>query len=558
MVFIMTATEKSPTIMDMTLSVTRFGPSRHVRALTALSAALLLNACAGSQIAQDNGRADRAFSLPAATEVIAAGYENIAEKYLEPLAVRDIGMEGLRGLGAIDPAIAIEISDNTVRLSGNGTEFAREPLPQKDDAYGWALITARATMAARRWSDEMRRASSEKIYEAVFDGMLSELDIYSRYSGRDDAQRNRARRDGYGGVGLRLRPRNGGFEISRITPGTPAAEAGLRPGDVIVSADGVPLKGMPMRKIVSLLRGPVDTAVNLKLTRTDRPEGWNVDLIRRHIVPITVTHSFKNGILYAHVDSFNQKTADSVRKAVLKTKAETSVPIKGMILDLRGNPGGLLRQSVKLANLFLTQGHIITTRGRHPDSVHHYNADGNDILEGQPLVILIDGKSASAAEISAAALQDRGRAVVIGTSSYGKGSVQTVIRLPNDGELTITWSKLITPTGYTLHGLGVHPIVCTSSKAHYGAPEGGSAQDPILVAIGEGKTQADILARWRRGGILDEDERSHLRDTCPPEPHGDGNKDRDMARRLIEDRTLYARALTFTATTAQADTTVRR
>ncbi|MEQ8504468.1 MAG: S41 family peptidase [Rhodospirillales bacterium] len=525
--------------------VFRFG-----RKLTALSAAVLLSACAATAPAPETANKDDAFSLPAATEVIAAGYENIADKYLERLDVGTIGAEGLRGLGAIDPAFAIDLQTDTVRLTDNGQEFAREHLPKDNDSYAWAALTARASLAARSRSEEMRRASPEKIYEAVFDGMLSELDIYSRYSGRDEAQRNRARRDGFGGIGIRFRQKDDTTQVYRITPGTPAAEAGLKTGDVIVSADGVALQGLPARKIVKLLRGPVDTAVRLHLTRPDRPKGWTVSLIRRHIVPVTVSHTVKDGILYMAVDSFNQKTAASVKKTVLKVKAQSGTPLKGMVMDLRGNPGGLLRQSIKLANLFLTQGHIITTRGRHPDSVHHYNADGTDILNGLPLVILIDGKSASAAEITAAALQDRGRAVVVGTSSYGKGSVQTVIRLPNDGELTITWSRLITPTGYTLHGLGVHPVVCTSSLAQIPASQ--DIPDPVLAAIGDEQFQTDVLARWRRGGLLDENERSRLRDTCPPERHNDA-KDRDVARRIIEDRTLYARALTFTSATARAD-----
>ena len=528
-----------------------FAGIRFRRDAVALSAALLLAACAATPPAQDIAGKDSGFSMPAATEVIAAGYENIAEKYLESLPVHEIGMEGLRGLGAIDPGIAIDIGADTVRMTENGREVAREPLPKDDDPYAWAQLTARASLAARKWSEEMRRASPEKIYEAVFDGMLSELDIYSRYSGREEAQRNRARRDGFGGIGVRFRQKGDTTEVYRITPGTPAADADLKVGDVIVSADGVLLKGLPARKIVKLLRGPIDTAVRLQLTRPERPDGWSVDLVRRHIVPVTVSHTVKDGILYAAVDSFNQKTADSVKKAIIAAKSASTTPLKGMVMDLRGNPGGLLRQSIKLANLFLTQGHIITTRGRHPDSVHHYNADGEDMLSGLPLVILIDGKSASAAEITAAALQDRGRAVVVGTSSYGKGSVQTVIRLPNEGELTITWSKLITPTGYTLHGLGVHPIVCTSSKADI--PAADKIHDPILAAIGEDKYQTDVLARWRRGGILDEDERAKLRDTCPPERHDDA-KDRDVARRIIEDRSLYARALNITSATARADT----
>ena len=144
------------------------------------------------------------------------------------------------------------------------------------------------------------------------------------------------------------------------------------------------------------------------------------------------------------------------------------------MLDLRGNPGGLLKQSIKVADLLLTQGKIISTRGRHADSIHNYEAGGHDLAFGLPVLVLVDGKSASAAEIVAAALQDRDRAVVIGTSSFGKGSVQTVIRLPNDGEITLTWSKLVAPSGYLLHGLGVRPAICTS---------GGVQESVVLIIV---------------------------------------------------------------------------
>jgi carboxyl-terminal processing protease len=336
----MTAAGKSPTIGVMIETGFAFNGLRLARGAAAFSAMLLLAACAATPPAEQISRQDSAFSLPAATEVIAAGYENIADKYLERLDVRTIGEEGLRGLGAIDPAISIEIGDNAVLLTGDGQPLAREPLPKGDDAYGWAVLTARASSAARSWSEEMRRASPEKIYEAVFDGMLSELDIYSRYSGRDEAQRNRARRDGFGGVGIRFRQKGAVTEVYRVTPETPAAEAGVKPGDIIVSAGGVPLKGLSGRKIVKLLRGPVDTAVELRLSRPGQAEGWTVHLIRRHIVPATVSHTVKDGILYVAVDSFNQKTAVSVKRAILKAKA--AGPLKGMVMDLRGNPGGLL------------------------------------------------------------------------------------------------------------------------------------------------------------------------------------------------------------------------
>ncbi len=514
----------------------------------ALPAACLavLAACATPPAQMMDRVADDDFSKPAATAVFAAGFENIADKYLDPLATDTIGLEALRGLGSLDPAVAVQREGDEITLTADGEEIARLAVPAEATPRQWARLMTQATTAVRAWSDDTRQVDAERVYEAVFDGMLSELDIYSRYAGAEDARRNRARRDGFGGIGIRFRLAEGAVEIIRVVPDTPASEGGLKPGDRVVAADGVTLEGLSVREISKILRGPVDTVITLTVAESGADDAAfrHVALTRRHIVPVTVTAKTEDGVLILKVASFNQKTADSVRNIVERTRRDLGRDFKGLVLDLSGNPGGLLRQSIKLANLFLTQGHIISTRGRHPDSIHHYAADGDDLLEGRPLVVLVDGKSASASEIAAAALQDRNRAVVVGTSSYGKGSVQTVIRLPNDGELTITWSRLVAPSGYTLHGLGVHPAVCTSSRAP-GAP------DRVMAAIETANEAAEIFAQWRRPGLLDKEERVRLRKTCPPERH-DGGADGQIAKRIVLDQALYARALALTAATAQA------
>jgi carboxyl-terminal processing protease len=218
--------------------------------------------------------------------------------------------------------------------------------------------------------------------------------------------------------------------------------------------------------------------------------------------------------------------------------------VTGVVLDLRGNPGGLLKQSITVADLFVTQGDIVNTRGRHPDSHQHYEATGEDIAHGLPIVVLVDGKSASAAEIVAAALQDRRRAVVIGTTSFGKGTVQTVIRLPNDGEVTLTWSRLVAPSGYVLHGLGVFPAICTS----------GVSEDETGVLARRleqrGKTVA-IMESWRKAGLREADRRRTLRAACPAQRRHE-TLDIEVARRLLDDPALYLRALDVSAATATA------
>ncbi|MBI2979125.1 MAG: hypothetical protein HYY38_09990, partial [Rhodospirillales bacterium] len=218
--------------------------------------------------------------------------------------------------------------------------------------------------------------------------------------------------------------------------------------------------------------------------------------------------------------------------------------MKGVILDLRGNPGGLLKQSVKVADLLLTQGQIISTRGRHADSIHYYEAGGRDLAFGMPVIVLVDGKSASAAEIVAAALQDRERAVVIGTSSFGKGSVQTVIRLPNDGEITLTWSRLYAPSGYLLHGLGVLPAICTS-----GVKE--DARSVIRARMAQRAKTEEALNAWRLSSAFDDAKRGKLRESCPSQRRQD-DLEIEMARQLLGDQALYAEALRLSAATHQA------
>ena len=176
-------------------------------------------------------------------------------------------------------------------------------------------------------------------------------------------------------------------------------------------------------------------------------------LRRSLIVPPTVTASTHDGVLLLRISSFNQKTSDGISTELQHAKDQIPL-LKGVVLDLRGNPGGLLDQAVAAADLFIPTGTIVQTRGRHPLSNQSYDAVEGGIGEGTPVVVLMDGKSASASEILAGALEDSGRAVVIGTNSYGKGTVQTVVHLPNDGEITLTWSRFFTPSGYALNGLG--------------------------------------------------------------------------------------------------------
>jgi len=489
---------------------------------------------------------EKAFSQIQATEVFAAAYSGVTEKYIDTVTVRDIAFEGIRGLGAIDPGLSFQENGDQVVVSDSGRIIISFETPKADDVRGWANLTSKISTAARKESAEMKLSDMETIYEAVFDGMLSNLDIFSRYAGAQEAERNRAKRDGFGGIGIRYRVRDGIPVISQVLENTPAAKAGLRKDDHITHADGFLLSGLSREEISKKLRGPTHTRIELTVTRGGASSPLIIAMNRAHIFSATVEQSTNDGIVTFKVKSFNQDTAHSLAKKLRKARLDLGDGIRGLVIDLRGNPGGLLKQSVKVADLLLTQGQIVSTRGRHADSLHHYEASGRDLADGLPLVVLVDGKSASAAEIVAAALQDLDRAVVIGTSSFGKGSVQTVIRLPNDGEITLTWSRLIAPSGYMFHGLGIRPAICTS-----GVKGNASASEIIKeVLANQAKTEKTLVV-WRQPGLRDEHKSSQLRATCPSQRRRD-DFEMKVARQVLGDQALYTRALTFTSGVHQA------
>ncbi len=511
--------------------------------LTGLFAALALSACASLPNTEKTLPTDN-FAKPAAAEVIAVGFDNISDKYIEPVRISRIGVEGLRGLGAIDAGLSLTEQGGQMIMYGNGNEIGRMQLPAETDIRAWAAAVVALTEKARENSSDIRAAPAEKIYEAIFDGALSDLDIFSRYAGMTEATRNRARRDGFGGIGIRFRIENDVAVITRVIEGTPAHESGIRAGDHIVKVEGRPVKGLKNSDITGLIRGPVHTQVTLTLSRPEAVQPFTIGVARVHIVPDTVHWQVDKGIGILRISSFNHETANSMEKILTRAMAPDQTPLIGLVVDLRGNPGGLLRQSIEVADMLLTQGDILRTSGRHPDSLHHYTASGRDLAAGLPVVVIIDGKSASAAEIVAAALQDRDRAVVIGTSSYGKGSVQTVIRLPNDGEITLTWSKFVAPSGYYLHGLGVVPTVCTSGQEEMHQAAG------IIEASLEGELAAKTVS-WRRRALLGDEERQLLRSGCPAETRKSA-LDLEVAKRLILNTRLHARALRMSTATAQA------
>jgi carboxyl-terminal processing protease len=288
--------------------------------------------------------------------------------------------------------------------------------------------------------------------------------------------------------------------------------------------------------VVERLRGSVDSKVEITVKRADKPEPFVVSITRAHVVPESVNYRREGDIGYFRIYSFNAETAESLKRAVADAEREIGPRLRGLIIDLRGNPGGLLNQSVEVSNLFLTEGRVVSSHGRHPDSHQYFEASGEDIAEGKPIVVLVDGNSASAAEIVAAALQDNRRAVVVGSNTYGKGTVQHVFPLPNDGELTLTWARFHAPSGYTLHHLGVLPSVCTSLYRN---------ADEVMQDLRSGRLP--VVPVGRRNVVKPDDTKGldALRKTCPAREQ-ENPVDLEVALRLLSTPETFASAVNLT------------
>lgn len=465
-------------------------------------------------------------------DTLETAFEAINSRALTPVVIGDLAYDGLRALTVIDPDLTIDRpTPRHVQLSYRGHPLALYPAPAKNNVDGWADLVRAIAAESAQASEDLRKAGIERVYAAVFDAALAHLDRFSRYAPPQEADDHRAARSGFGGIGVRCEANADDVTLVEVLPNTPAAKAHLQIGDHILAIDGTPLGGLAQEAVAKLIRGPVSSPVALTIRPRDQQRASVMTLTRDRIVPPTVALSpVSGGVATIAISSFNDATDVEMTAALANLGSKT----KGLVLDLRGNPGGLLDQAVMVADLFMAHGPIVSTRGRHPATQQSYDAHPGGPAESLPLVVLVDGNSASAAEILAAALQDSGRAVLVGTNSYGKGTVQSVLTLPNRGELTLTWSRYYSPSGYALQDLGVLPNLCTAGQS------GGSSQLLEQLAKGELPNQ---LAAWRASTIDQTDLRRQLRQICPGEAHGDGAADAVVAHSLLTDPALYAKAL---------------
>tara|TARA_A100001388_G_C28751812_1_gene492618 strand:- start:305 stop:1588 length:1284 start_codon:yes stop_codon:yes gene_type:complete len=296
------------------------------------------------------------------------------------------------------------------------------------------------------------------LIESAIQGMLNSLDPHSTFLNTDDLNELKIQTKGeFGGLGIEVTLENGLVKVISPIDDTPADRAGIKSGDLITHIDGEAVMGLSLSEAVTLMRGKVGSKISLTIKRSD--ESLKINIVRAIIELKSVKYRLEDNIGYLRVSSFNQKVDEEIKKAIKQMKEKRKNEIIGYVLDLRNNPGGLLDQAVNVTDIFLARGEIVSTRGRKKSDGSRYNAVKNDLINGLPLVVLINQGSASASEIVAGALQDHKRAIIMGTKSFGKGSVQTILPSGENVAIKLTTARYYTPSGKSIQKTGIDPDI---------------------------------------------------------------------------------------------------
>ncbi len=479
-------------------------------------------------------RARESFDLSLMASVVSAALAFISPRALDAVSVQQLALWGLAAPASLDTTLSTELRDGSVVLLQNGRVIFTRQAPADEAAGPWGLLVADVMNAAVLASASVRLAGTQGVITGFFDELLSHLDPYSRYIPPEAATVDRARRSGEAGAGIQVDRVNGVFIVTSVNASGPGADAGIRVGDRIVAIDGQTVAGETLDVVLDLIGGLEGTMLTITVRSRNGPVRA-LDVERAVTPPETVFATRLNELLVIRISGFSSDTDQRLQRELERNLAGApGRAIRGIVLDLRGNRGGLLRQAVAATNLVMNGGLVATTAGRNPQAVHEWRAGTGDISEGRPMIVLVDGRSASAAEIMAAALADQGRAVVVGSTTLGKGLVQTIATLPDGGELFVSWSRVLAPDGWPIQGLGVLPQVCTSL--------GEDAATEQLRALDRGiQPMAGPIARHRAARApLPAPAVLALRNACPASESHD--TDLSAARFLVTHAKAYTTA----------------
>jgi carboxyl-terminal processing protease len=313
----------------------------------------------------------------------------------------------------------------------------------------------------------VEEVNDEDLIRAAINGMLTSLDPHSSYLPPSDFDQMKVQTRGeFGGLGIEVTQEEGYVKVVSPIDDTPAFRAGIEAGDLITAVDGQSLLGLSLDEAVKLMRGPVGSEIVLTIFRETIEEPYDVTIIRDTIKPLVVRHRLEGDTAYVRLTTFNDQTYRGLEKAIKEMTKEAGgiKNINGFVLDLRNNPGGLLSQAIKVSDAFLDKGEIVSTRSKHKGEGDRFNAMRGDLAKGKPIIVIINGGSASASEIVAGALQDHRRAIILGTKSFGKGSVQTIMPLQGNGAIRLTTSRYYTPSGRSIQAVGVVPDILVEPR----------------------------------------------------------------------------------------------
>lgn len=357
-------------------------------------------------------------------------------------------------------------------------------------------------------SQYVEEVETDKLIEAAINGMLTSLDPHSSYlpaKAFDDMQVQT--RGEFGGLGIEVTQEEGFIKVISPMDDTPAAKAGIMAGDFITHVNGESVLGLTLDVAVDMMRGPVGSEIIITVVREGTDEPFDVSIIRDTIKLTAAKGRTVGDTVVVRVTTFNDQTYSGL-EAELKKNVEALGgwdKVAGVVMDLRNNPGGLLTQAIKVSDAFLDKGEIVSTRGRNPGDGERFNATIGDLTNGKPLVVLINGGSASASEIVAGALQDHRRAIVVGTKSFGKGSVQSVIPLRGDGAMRLTTSRYYTPSGRSIQALGVAPDIIVNQPPRPQADPNATEEESAAAA--SGRTEASLRGALSNDAVTDEEKK---------------------------------------------------
>ena len=362
-------------------------------------------------------------------------------------------------------------------------------------------------------SDYVENPDDSDLIESAIDGMLTSLDPHSSYLSAKDFKDMQVQTSGkFGGLGIEVTMEEGVIKVVSPIDETPAARAGILAGDLIIALDGETVQGLNLNEAVDRMRGAVNTPINLTIKREGVEKPFDVRLVRDIITINSVRSREEGDIGYVRITTFNEQTYDGLEDAIEEIEKDLGEQkVKGYVVDLRNNPGGLLDQAIAVSDAFLERGEIVSTRGRHAEETRRHNARSGDLAEGKPVIVLVNGGSASASEIVAGALQDHGRATIIGTRSFGKGSVQTIIPLGANGALRLTTARYYTPSGRSIQAKGIDPDIEVIQEL---PPELAEQQDTV-------EPRGEASLRGHLTGDVEEEEESGSLAYVPPDPADD-------------------------------------